>query len=75
MNLVLAALCVAILLRSSLLRRRTSFAPMVAVVSMAGVMALYMSASNMVSTLTQLALLAIGVIVLLVVILMVLAKK
>lgn len=75
MNILLAALCATILLRSSLLRRRTSYAPMVAVASMAGVMALYMSATNMVDTLTQLALLAFAVVALLVIILMVLAKK
>lgn len=75
MNIVLVALCVMILLRSSLLRRRTSFAPIIAVASMAGVMALYMSASNMVSSLTELALLAIGVFVLMGVFLSVLAKK
>ncbi len=75
MNLILAALCVLVLLRSSLLRRRASFAPMVAVGAMAGVMALYMSASNMISSLTGFALLGAGLAVLLGVILMVLSKK
>ena len=75
MNLVLAALCVAILLRSSLLRRRASFAPMISVASMAGVMAMYMSLSNMIGSLTGFGILAIGLGVLLVVILVILAKK
>ena len=75
MNLVLAALCAMILLRSSLLRRRASFAPAVAVASMAGIMGLYMSLSNMISSLTGFGLLAIGIAVLFGGILMVLVKK
>lgn len=75
MNLILATLCAVILLRSSLLRRRTSFAPMVAVGAMAGVMALYMSMSNMVTSLTEFGLLAIGLGAFLVVMLVMLAKK
>ena len=50
MNFILAALCLAILLRSSLLRRRASFAPAAAVVAMSCVMAAFMSASNMLTT-------------------------
>jgi hypothetical protein len=75
MNLVLAALCAAILLRSSLLRRRASFAPAVAVASMAAVMGIYMSLSNMIGSLTGFGLLTIGIGVFFVAILMVLAKK
>ncbi|MBQ8686715.1 MAG: LptF/LptG family permease [Alphaproteobacteria bacterium] len=75
MNIVLAALCAMILLRSSLLRRRASFAPIVAVASMAGVMALFMSASNMINSLTQFGFLACGVGLVLVIILAMLAKK
>lgn len=75
MNIILAALCAVILLKSSLLRRRTSFAPMVAVAAMAGVMALYMSASNMIGSLTQFGMLAVGLGLLLAGILMALAKK
>ena len=75
MNLILAALCAVILLRSSLLRRRASFAPAVAVASMAGVMGLYMSLSNMISSLTGFGLLAIGIGVFFGGILVVLAKK
>ncbi len=75
MNLVLAALCVAILLRSSLLRRRASFAPIISVAAMAGVMAMYMSLSNMIGSLTGFGMLAIGLGVLLIGILAILAKK
>lgn len=62
MNLVLAALCAAVLLRSSLLRRRASFAPAMAVAAMAVVMAAFMSASNMVSSITQF--IALGAVIL-----------
>lgn len=75
MNLILAALCATILLRSSLLRRRTSFAPVVAVASMACTMALFMSASNMIESMSGFVLLGLGIVCLLVFILMVLAKK
>ncbi len=75
MNLILAALCVTILLRSSLLRRRASFAPIVAVASMAAVMALYMSLSNMISSMTGFVLLALAVMLTFGIILMVLSKK
>lgn len=59
MNLILAALCAMILLRSSLLRRRTSFAPVAAVGAMAVVMALFMTASNMITSLTELGILVL----------------
>lgn len=65
MNLILAIVCVLILLKSSLLRRRASFAPAAAVLAMAGIMALYMSMSNMVSSITDVALVAIGVFIVL----------
>lgn len=58
MNIILVGLCVLILLRSSLLRRRASIAPIIAVASMAGAMALFMSATNMISSITDLAVLA-----------------
>lgn len=75
MNLILAALCATILLRSSLLRRRASFAPAVAVAAMAIVMSLYMSASNMISSLTEFALLGLVIVALLGGILFALVKK
>ncbi len=75
MNLILAMLCATILLRSSLLRRRASFAPMVAVASMAGVMAIYMSVSNVIGSMTEFLLLGFGLLLLLIIIFMVLSKK
>ena len=75
MNLVLAALCAAILLRASLLRRRASLAPAFAVGAMAGVMGLYMALSNMIGSLTGFGLLAIGIGVLFGCLILVLAKK
>ncbi|MBO7642529.1 MAG: LptF/LptG family permease [Alphaproteobacteria bacterium] len=65
MNLILAALCLAILLRSSLLRRRASFAPVMAVVSMAAVMAAFMTATNMVDSVTDLVVLGVAQVMLL----------
>jgi len=65
MNLILTIVCTLILLRSSLLRRRASFAPAVAVLAMAAIMATYMSVSNMVDSLTDVGLVAIGVFILL----------
>ncbi len=75
MNLILAALCATILLRSSLLRRRTSFAPVVAVAAMAATMALYMSLSNMLGSMTNFVLLAGLLGLLFVGIMVVLTKK
>lgn len=75
MNLILAALCVMVLLKSSLLRRRTSFAPVVAVGAMAAVMALFMAASNMVNNFSELGLLMLAQLLVLTGILFVLFKK
>ncbi|MBQ3039197.1 MAG: LptF/LptG family permease, partial [Alphaproteobacteria bacterium] len=75
MNLILAALCVCVLLRSSLLRRRASIAPAIAVGLMAVVMALFMSGVNMIASLSGLFILAGLEFVLLVTILIILAKK
>ena len=47
MNLILAVVCTTILLKTSLLRRRASFSPALAVLAMAVLMTLYMSSSNM----------------------------
>ena len=65
MNLILAIVCTLILLKTSLLRRRASFAPVMAVVAMAAVMAAYMSASNMVTSLTDVGFVAFGVVIIL----------
>ena len=65
MNLILAIVCTLILLKSSLLRRRASFAPAVAVLAMAAIMATYMSVSNMVETLTDVGFVFLGVFIVL----------
>ncbi len=75
MNLILALVCTLVLLKSSLLRRRTSFAPAVAVLSMAMVMASYMSLTNMVETLTDVFSVFIGVFTLLFILMGLLLKK
>ena len=75
LNIILTIICTLALLKTSLLRRRASFAPAVAVLSMAAVMALYMSMSNMVTSLTDVVLLAIGVFCLLVILIGLLLKK
>lgn len=58
MNFILVALCLTILLHSSLLRRRTSFAPAASVVAMSVLMAGFMSASNMLTSVGDLIILA-----------------
>lgn len=75
MNLLLVALCTLILLRTSLLRRRASFAPVLAVGAMAGTMGLFMAASSMIENLTQLGLLALTVAIAITVVFGVLYKK
>ena len=65
MNLILAIVCTLILLKTSLLRRKASFAPALAVLSMAVIMALYMSVSNMVDSITDVGLVALGVFIVL----------
>ena len=47
MNLILAIVCTTILLKTSLLRRRASFSPAMAVLAMAVIMTLYMTSTNM----------------------------
>nr|MBQ0091565.1 hypothetical protein [Candidatus Enterousia merdequi] len=75
MNLILALVCTLILLKSSLLRRRTSFAPTIAVVFMAGIMASYMSVSNTVKTVTNVGVLCVGVFCLIIILIGLLLKK
>jgi lipopolysaccharide export system permease protein len=74
-TLILVSLCMLILLRASLLRRRASVAPAMAIAAMAGVMAAFMSASNMLASLTDLGLLAMAQIILLIGLLTALFKK
>ncbi len=75
MNMILAVLALVVLLRSSLLRRRTSFAPAIAVVIMVGIMAAFMSASNMLWDINNLITLAIAQVLLFVIILFLLIRK
>lgn len=75
MNLLLAALCTVILLRTSLLRRRTSFAPIIAVAAMAVAMSLFMSLSSMIDSVTEFFVLAGVLFVTLGIILFTLFKK
>lgn len=75
MNLILAIVCTLILLKTSLLRRRASFSPAMAVLSMAIIMASYMSFSNMISSLTGFVCVFAGVIALLLFCVYLLRKK
>lgn len=75
MNFILVALCCLILLRSSLLRRRTSFAPALAVAAMSVAMASFMSVSNMLTGGTDLLLLSGGVFFVMCFIMVLLLKK
>ena len=75
MNLILVALCLTILLRSSLLRRRASFAPAAAVAAMAAVMAAFMSLSNMLAGGWDLVMLGVGQIIVFLVIMVLLMRK
>ena len=75
MNIILALVCTLILLKSSLLRRRASSAPAIAVLGMAAVMASYMSISNMVTSLTDFGFVALGVFTLLFILMGLLLKK
>lgn len=75
MNLVLALICTVVLLRSSLLRRRASFAPAAAIAAMGLAMAAFMSLSNMIVSMTQLGLMTIGVGIVIGLLIFALAKK
>lgn len=75
MNFILAALCLTILLRSSLLRRRTSFAPAASVFAMSALMAGFMSASNMLTGMGGLILFGAIELVVFIVIMVLLLKK
>lgn len=75
MNLILALVCTLILLKTSLLRRKASFAPAMAVLSMAVIMSLYMSTSNMVTSVTDVVFVFSGVFVVMLGLLGLLLKK
>ena len=75
MNLILAIVCTAILLKTSLLRRRASFAPAVAVLAMAVLMTLFMTSANMISSWRDFYMFAGGILAVLVVSGVILYKK
>ena len=75
MNLILAIVCATILLKTSLLRRRASLSPALAVLAMAVIMTLYMTSANMLESTRDFYILAFGVFVLLGASLVVLRKK
>ena len=75
MDLILTLVCTLILLKTSLLRRKASFAPAMAILAMAATMATYMSVSNMLTSITDLGLVSIGVIVVLLALVGLLIKK
>ena len=75
MNLILAIVCTTILLKTSLLRRRASLSPALAVLAMAVLMTLYMTTANMLETWHDFYLLVFGVFACLILSLAVLCKK
>jgi hypothetical protein len=75
MNLILAIVCATVLLKTSLLRRRASFAPAVAVLLMAIIMTLYMTSANMLDTWRDFVMLGVAVFGVLGISLAVLCKK
>lgn len=75
MNLILTVLCITIMLKTSLLRRKTSFAPALAVLSMMASMSIYMSVSNMITSLTEFIVFGLCLAVAFVILLFVLLKK
>ncbi|MCQ2562028.1 MAG: LptF/LptG family permease [Alphaproteobacteria bacterium] len=75
MNLILTLLCTIILLRSSLLRRKTSFAPIMSIVAMTVTMAGFMSVSNMISNITSLVVLGIFIFIVIIMLFGALIKK
>ncbi len=75
MNLILAAMCLLILLKSSLLRRRVSYAPLFATVAMAGAMSGFMSISSTLTSITSFVLLGVTMAAVLTIIIIILLKK
>ena len=75
MNFILVAICLAVLLRSSLLRRRTSFAPAISVVAMGSVMAAFMTLSNMLTGIVDFWILGGGIILLMCITMVILLRK
>ena len=75
MNLILALVCTTILLKTSILRRRASLSPALAVLAMAVLMTLYMTSTNMLKTWADFYTLTAAMFLVLGSILMVLCKK
>lgn len=75
MNLILAIVCTAILLKTSLLRRRASFSPALAVLAMAILMTLYMTSTNLLESWRDFYILAVVMFMVLASLVMVLQKK
>lgn len=75
MNLILTIVCTAILLKTSLLRRRASFSPALAVLAMAILMTLFMTSANMLENWRDFCILSGGVIITLVLSGVILYKK
>ena len=75
MNLILAIVCTAILLKTSLLRRRASLSPAMAVLAMAILMTLYMTSTNLLETWRDFYLLAFVMLIVLGSLVMVLRRK
>lgn len=75
MNLILTIVCTAILLKTSLLRRRASFSPALAVLAMAILMTLFMTSANMLENWRDFCILSGGVIITLVLCGVILYKK
>ncbi len=75
MNLILAVVCTTILLKTSLLRRRASFSPALAVLFMAIIMTLFMTSANMLASWNDFYILVAGIFIVLGFSLAVLCKK
>lgn len=75
MNLILALICVCIMLKMPLLRRRASMAPIFAVVGMASAMSLFMTATSLVRSIFDIALLGIIQLVIIIILIRLLPKK
>lgn len=75
MNLILAIVCTAVLLKTSLLRRRASFSPALAVLLMAILMTLFMTSANMLASWRDFYIFAAGIVVVMVISGVILYKK
>ena len=72
---ILAIVCTAILLKTSLLRRRASFSPALAVLAMAVIMTVFMTSANMLMSWRDFYIFACGIFVVMAISGVVLFKK